>query len=131
MIALRGTPISILHRQGGRNNFGPLAFTLLLLVLVTVFSGHTAFGAAKNVNFASNTPTLSGTLPLIVAQEFGFFGAEGLDVKTVFIRGGHTAMARHSNRYASGDLHARLKFLARMLERLYAPTTERLNSEPG
>jgi ABC-type nitrate/sulfonate/bicarbonate transport system substrate-binding protein len=47
----------------------------------------------KNVNFASNTPTLSGTLPLIVAQEFAFFAAEGLDVKPVFIRGGPTAMA--------------------------------------
>ena len=49
--------------------------------------------AARNVNFASNTPTLSGTLPLIVAQEFGFFAAEAIDVKTVFIRGGPTAMA--------------------------------------
>ena len=49
--------------------------------------------AAKIVNFASNTPTLSGTLPLFVAQEFGFFAAEGLDVRTVLIRGGPTAMA--------------------------------------
>ncbi|HYA29350.1 MAG TPA: ABC transporter substrate-binding protein, partial [Acidobacteriota bacterium] len=30
---------------------------------------------------------------LLVAQEFGFFAAEGLDVKTVLIRGGPTAMA--------------------------------------
>lgn len=52
-----------------------------------------SFGAAKVVNFASNTPTLSGTLPLIVAQEFGFFAAEGLEVRTVLIRGGPTAMA--------------------------------------
>lgn len=49
--------------------------------------------AVKTVNFASNTPTLSGTLPLVVAQDFGFFAAEGLDVKTVLIRGGPTAMA--------------------------------------
>lgn len=49
--------------------------------------------AAKTVNFAYNTPTLSGTLPIVVAQDFGFFAAEGLDVKTVFIRGGPTAMA--------------------------------------
>src|SRR5215471_1854771 len=48
---------------------------------------------AKPVNFAANTPTLSGTLPLVVAQEFGFFAAEGLEVKTVLIRGGPTAMA--------------------------------------
>lgn len=49
--------------------------------------------AAKPVNFASNTPTLSGTLPLVVAQEFGFFADEGLEVRTVLIRGGPTAMA--------------------------------------
>jgi NitT/TauT family transport system substrate-binding protein len=49
--------------------------------------------SAKNVNFAYNTPTLSGTLPIVVAQDFGFFAAEDLEVKTVFIRGGPTAMA--------------------------------------
>ena len=49
--------------------------------------------SAKTVNFAYNTPTLSGTLPIVVAQDFGFFAAEGLEVKTVFIRGGPTAMA--------------------------------------
>jgi ABC-type nitrate/sulfonate/bicarbonate transport system substrate-binding protein len=48
---------------------------------------------AKPVTFAYNTPTLSGTLPIVVAQDFGFFAAEGLEVKTVFIRGGPTAMA--------------------------------------
>jgi sulfonate transport system substrate-binding protein len=48
---------------------------------------------AKSINFAANTPTLSGTLPLVVAQEFGFFAAEGLEVKIVLIRGGPTAMA--------------------------------------
>lgn len=48
---------------------------------------------AKTVTFAYNTPTLSGTLPIVVAQDFGFFAAEGLEVKTVFIRGGPTAMA--------------------------------------
>jgi NitT/TauT family transport system substrate-binding protein len=49
--------------------------------------------SAKTVTFAYNTPTLSGTLPVVVAQDFGFFAAEGLEVKTVFIRGGPTAMA--------------------------------------
>jgi NitT/TauT family transport system substrate-binding protein len=49
--------------------------------------------SAKTVTFAYNTPTLSGTLPIVVAQDFGFFAAEGLEVKTVFIRGGPTAMA--------------------------------------
>ena len=65
-----------------------------LIIIVLHLSGGAAIAAAlKSVNFASNTPTLSGTLPLVVAQDFGFFSAEGLDVKTVFIRGGPTAMA--------------------------------------
>ena len=71
----------------------PLKFALLFVsVLITYVSG-TDLAAAKSVNFASNTPTLSGTLPLVVAHEFGFFAAEGLEVKTVLIRGGPTAMA--------------------------------------
>ena len=71
----------------------PLKFALLFVsVLITYVSGA-ALAAAKSVNFASNTPTLSGTLPLVVAHDFGFFAAEGLEVKTVLIRGGPTAMA--------------------------------------
>jgi NitT/TauT family transport system substrate-binding protein len=61
-----------------------------LVVSVIFWSAHVS---AKTVNFAYNTPTLSGTLPIVVAQDFGFFAAEGLEVKTVFIRGGPTAMA--------------------------------------
>jgi len=68
------------------------AIPILLGSLLLAFAAsHNA--AAKTVNFASNTPTLSGTLPLVVAQDFGFFAAEGLDVKVVLIRGGPTAMA--------------------------------------
>jgi ABC-type nitrate/sulfonate/bicarbonate transport system substrate-binding protein len=69
---------------------------LLLAGAVAILLGLAparTIAAAKIVNFASNTPTLSGTLPLFVAQEFGFFAAEGLDVRTVLIRGGPTAMA--------------------------------------
>ena len=65
----------------------------LLLSLAVIASGWISCVEAKPVNFAANTPTLSGTLPLVVAQEFGFFAAEGLEVKTVLIRGGPTAMA--------------------------------------
>jgi ABC-type nitrate/sulfonate/bicarbonate transport system substrate-binding protein len=64
-----------------------------LICLIIVATGWRSWAEAKTVNFAANTPTLSGTLPLVVAQEFGFFAAEGLDVKTVLIRGGPTAMA--------------------------------------
>lgn len=79
--------------RSGRGNTTRLTFTLLTFALISAFGGSANAASAKNVNFASNTPTLSGTLPLIVAHEFGFFAAEGLDVKTVFIRGGPTAMA--------------------------------------
>jgi NitT/TauT family transport system substrate-binding protein len=68
-------------------------FTLLLAAAAaTVFARAQTLGA-KTINFASNTPTLSGTLPLVVAQDFGFFAAEGLEVNVVLIRGGPTAMA--------------------------------------
>jgi NitT/TauT family transport system substrate-binding protein len=70
-----------------------LRFALLLLALLIAFHSPLEAAALKSVNFAYNTPTLSGTLPIVVAQDFGFFAAEGLEVKTVFIRGGPTAMA--------------------------------------
>jgi ABC-type nitrate/sulfonate/bicarbonate transport system substrate-binding protein len=94
----RGTPILLFPRRGGRNTSeNPphrLKFKLVALIaLLIVTNCVLAFGATKPVNFASNTPTLSGTLPLVVAQDFGFFAAEGLDVKTVLITGGPTAMA--------------------------------------
>ena len=71
----------------------PLKFALLFFALLITYVSGAELAAAKSVNFASNTPTLSGTLPLVVAQDFGFFAAEGLEVKTVLIRGGPTAMA--------------------------------------
>lgn len=66
---------------------------VLSVVALCALSWAPVKAATKVVNFAANTPTLNGTLPLMVAQDFGFFAAEGLDVKTVFIRGGPTAMA--------------------------------------
>lgn len=79
-----------------RNNWSSTLRGSLLagaLAIILGLAPARASAAAKIVNFASNTPTLSGTLPLFVAQEFGFFTAEGLDVRTVLIRGGPTAMA--------------------------------------
>ena len=70
-----------------------LAFSALVFALLIGFSSHGEGAPAKTVTFAYNTPTLSGTLPIVVAQDFGFFAAEGLQVETVFIRGGPTAMA--------------------------------------
>jgi ABC-type nitrate/sulfonate/bicarbonate transport system substrate-binding protein len=65
---------------------------LVLYLTVTVLFCSSQV-SAKPVTFAYQTPTLNGVLPLIVGQDFGFFAAEGLDVKTVFIRGGPTAAA--------------------------------------
>jgi NitT/TauT family transport system substrate-binding protein len=84
--------------RGGGDSSHPanvmgLKFVLLVFTLLITFGSRSEAASAKSVNFASNTPTLSGTLPLVVAQEFGFFAAEGLEVKTVLIRGGPTAMA--------------------------------------
>lgn len=76
-----------MNRFSSRYGFG-LVFSLALVSAVFLTPA-----AARTVNFAYNTPTLSGTLPIVVAQDFGFFAAEGLEVKTVFIRGGPTAMA--------------------------------------
>jgi ABC-type nitrate/sulfonate/bicarbonate transport system substrate-binding protein len=70
-----------------------LIWSVFIISLTLNVAGWTTPAHAKSINFASNTPTLSGTLPLMVAQDFGFFGAEGLDVKIVLIRGGPTAMA--------------------------------------
>ena len=83
---------SVAHMYGRFMNRPYLTCAWLVIAVFFSFAG-VLFAAAKTINFASNTPTLSGTLPLVVAQDFGFFAAEGLDVKTVLIRGGPTAMA--------------------------------------
>ncbi len=67
------------------------AIFLIVLGMVTLTWQSTL--EAKPVTFAYQTPTLNSTLPLIVGVDFGFFAAEGLEVKTIFIRGGPTAIA--------------------------------------
>ncbi len=64
-----------------------------LIAVTVVAAGSIARVYAKPVTFAYQTPTLNSTLPLIVGVDFGFFAAEGLEVKTIFIRGGPTAIA--------------------------------------
>ena len=66
------------------------------LSLVTLMIGSFCcleFAEAKSITFAYQTPTLSSTLPIIVGVDLGFFAAEGLEVKPVFVRGGPTAIA--------------------------------------
>lgn len=63
-----------------------------IALLILLFAAPEAL-EAKPVTFAYQTPTLSSTLPIIVGMQFGFFAAEGLEVKPVFIIGGPTAIA--------------------------------------
>jgi NitT/TauT family transport system substrate-binding protein len=64
---------------------------LLALLIAPLASPETL--EAKPVTFAYQTPTLSSTLPIIIGMDLGFFAAEGLEVKPVFIMGGPTAIA--------------------------------------
>jgi ABC-type nitrate/sulfonate/bicarbonate transport system substrate-binding protein len=80
----------VVVRSRNRNSL-TLAAAIVTALLAAML--QTGFAAGKPVNFAYQTPTLNGTLPIIVGVDFGFFSAEGLDVKPVFIRGGPTAAA--------------------------------------
>ena len=69
---------------------------ILAACFVALLAGSTAAPAAleaKPVTFAYQTPTLSSTMPITIGMEFGFFAAEGLEIKPVFIIGGPTAIA--------------------------------------
>ena len=48
---------------------------------------------AKPVTLGYQTPTLSSNLPIFAPAEMGLFASANLEVKTVFIQGGPTAMA--------------------------------------
>jgi NitT/TauT family transport system substrate-binding protein len=68
----------------------------LLASFFILFCAVTAWfqpSQAKPITLAYQTPTLSSNLPIFVAMNLGFFAAENLEVKTVFIQGGPTAMA--------------------------------------
>ena len=66
---------------------------IVLLAWLVGSLTYVQIAAAKSLTFAYQTPTLNSILPLIVGMDFGFFAAEGLEVKPVFIRGGPTAAA--------------------------------------
>ena len=67
--------------------------TALFFALLVTCSASTRAVAAKPITLAYQTPTLGSNLPIFVATELGLFAAENLEVKTVFIQGGPTAMA--------------------------------------
>src|SRR5439155_1246904 len=80
--------IPLLHYSNLKRIFFTLfvASTLASLSCVQV-------ATAKPITLAYRTPTLGSNLPIFVATELGLFAAENLEVKTVFIQGGPTAMA--------------------------------------
>jgi len=70
----------------GRNNW-------LILSLFLICFAWPVHALAKPVTLAYQTPTLSSNLPIFAAAELGIFASENLEVRTVFIQGGPTAMA--------------------------------------
>lgn len=68
-------------------------FTKIVLSLILICFAWPGHALAKAVTLAYQTPTLSGILPSFVGGELGFFAAEGLELRQVFVRGGPTATA--------------------------------------
>jgi len=64
-----------------------------LAFLSLAFDISTPIAVAKPITLAYQTPTLGSNLPIFVAAELGLFAADNLELKTVFIQGGPTAMA--------------------------------------
>ena len=67
--------------------------TLLLVAWMIGSPSCVEVVAAKPITLAYQTPTLGSNLPIFIAVELGLFATENLEVKTVFIQGGPTAMA--------------------------------------
>jgi NitT/TauT family transport system substrate-binding protein len=72
----------------------------MFVVSIRIFAAVSAFwlcaggnAQAKPITLAYNTNSLNVMLPLLVAQELGFFTAEGFEVTPVYVRSGPTAMA--------------------------------------
>jgi len=65
----------------------------LILSLFLICFAWPVHALAKSVTLAYQTPTLSGILPSFVGAELGFFAAEGLELRQVFVKGGPTATA--------------------------------------
>ncbi|MGH7874879.1 MAG: ABC transporter substrate-binding protein [Candidatus Binatia bacterium] len=62
----------------------------LVLLLASLCLGGQA--QARPITLAYNSNALNIILPIVVAQELGFFAAEGLEVSAVYVRSGPTAM---------------------------------------
>jgi ABC-type nitrate/sulfonate/bicarbonate transport system substrate-binding protein len=74
-------------------SMGTQVLTRIVVAALISLVSWVQIAAAKSITFAYQTPTLSSNLPIFTATELGLFAAENLEVKTVFIQGGPTAMA--------------------------------------
>jgi ABC-type nitrate/sulfonate/bicarbonate transport system substrate-binding protein len=72
---------------------GTQVLTRIVVAALISLVSWVQIAAAKSITLAYQTPTLSSNLPIFTATELGLFAAENLEVKTVFIQGGPTAMA--------------------------------------
>ena len=68
-----------------------LALKFLLTILTGLFY-VASVAQARPITLAYNTNSLNVMLPILVAQELGFFTAEGLEVTPVYVRSGPTVM---------------------------------------
>jgi ABC-type nitrate/sulfonate/bicarbonate transport system substrate-binding protein len=69
-----------------------LCSAIIFAAFVTGCFWFSAGAQAKPITLAYNTNSLNVTLPILVAQELGFFTGEGFEVTPVYVRSGPTAM---------------------------------------
>ena len=69
-----------------------IAATKILAALLSLWLWVADNAQAKPITLAYNTNSLNVMLPILVAQELGFFTGEGFDVTAVYVRSGPTAM---------------------------------------
>jgi ABC-type nitrate/sulfonate/bicarbonate transport system substrate-binding protein len=68
-------------------------FLSLVSLMLTLQWFVIGTAAAKTINVAYPSPSWNTSLPVSMAQEFGLFAAEGLEVQPVYVRGGPVVMA--------------------------------------
>jgi NitT/TauT family transport system substrate-binding protein len=64
-----------------------------MLTALAIWLWFIGSAQAKPITLSYNTNALNVTLPIMVAQELGFFAGEGFEVTAVYVRSGPTAMA--------------------------------------
>jgi NitT/TauT family transport system substrate-binding protein len=68
-------------------------FLSLVSLMLTLQWFIVGAAVAKTINVAYPSPSWNTSLPVSMAKEFGLFTAEGLEVQSVYVRGGPVVMA--------------------------------------